>query len=242
MGDNDTTLIQPVFDMVTQILNDKIAPEVTDYARKRLYNIVSLYKEKANKTELLSNFLSRVPVTVWAFSHGLEDAVIAPEVGLNVIDLANTIWFNTKIVSIVACDTGKKLAPALVEAGARAVFAYEGTLTIRVYADTYEPLQGFKECLTKPKLIYDGITAKEVHEKTIEEYNKWIDYWDEEDPITADVLRNDREFFKLYGTGESRISLSSYVLMGMTDILAIAWIVLWSIREVIHSIMRLIRR
>ena len=234
MGDNDTTFIRPVFDDVTYILNSKISPDVIEYAHKRLYLIEDLYGDRANKTEILGNFIRRIPVIVWACSHGVEDAVKGPDITQNVIDLANTTWFNNKIVVIVACLTGKQLAPALVDAGARAVFAYDEELMIRVWSDTLDPLEGFKECITAPKLLYDGFKAKDVYAKTIEEYNKWIDYWDEKDPATADVLRHDRDCFKLYGNGESRISLSTYLFMGLTDIFAITWIILYSILNIVR--------
>jgi len=234
VGDNDTTIIRPNFDIVTMILSQKIAPEVIEYAHKRLYSIKDLYGEKANKTELLGDFITRIPVIVWAFSHGVEDAVIGSEIGQNVIDLANTVWFNNKIVFISACLTGKQLAPALIDSGARAVLAFDDELVMRVMPDTYEPLEGFKECITAPKIIYDGATVKQCYDKAIEEYNKWIDYWDEKDPATADVLRHDRDCFKLYGNGESRIALSTYLFMGLTDIFAIAWIILYSILNIVR--------
>jgi len=234
MGENDTTIVRTNFDLVTEVLSTKIAPEVIEYARKRLYAVYDLYKEKANKTELLGNFITKVPVVVWGFSHGSEDALIGPEIGENVFDLANAVWFNNKIVSIVACHTGRKLAPAMVDAGARAVFAYSDELRLRITGDTYEPLEGFKECISAPKYIYDGLKAKDVYDAVIAEYNKWIDYWDEKDPVTADVLRHDRDCFVLVGSGESKITLSTYLFMGLTDIFAITWVVARTLLEIVR--------
>ena len=234
LGQNDVTIVRTDFDLVTNILANKIAPEVIVYAHKRLYSIVDLYKERANKTELLGNFIYKVPATVWLFSHGTEDEVIGPDVGSTVADLGNTVWFNGKMVSIVACLTGRKLATAMVHAGARAVFAYNDTLEMRVWPETYEPLMGFKECITKPKLMFDGLKASEVYKATVEEYEKWIAYWDERDPITADVLRHDRDAFALYGTGESKITASAYILIGLTDIFAVTWIFSFFLLQVLR--------
>jgi hypothetical protein len=230
------------FDLVSGILSTKIMPDVIDYARKRSYLVEDLYKERANKTELLGNFLRRYPLVVWLASHGFEDAVIGPEEGQTIADLANTVWFNGKIVVINACLTGRKLAPAMVESGAKAVFAFVDLLTLRVDANTYEPLPGFKECLTKPKVLYDGVNAKDAYDATIAEYNKWIDFWDKEDPTTADVLRADRDAFMMFGTGESKVALSTYVFMGMTDIFILAFIILWGILQSVRAIMPLLRR
>lgn len=232
LGDNDTTIVRCDFDLVTNILSTKIAPEAIEYARKKLYSVTDLYKEKANKTELMANFIFKVPIIVWGFSHGHEDELIGPEIGSTVFDVGNALWFNNKIVVIVACLTGKKLAPAMVDNGARAVLAYDDTLDIRVWSDTYEPLEGFKECITKPKLLYDGFKAKEVYEATIAEYNKWIEYWDKRDPVTADVLRHDRDCFKMYGSGESKVAASIYLLIGVTDILVIVYAFLSFLRMI----------
>jgi len=241
MGENETLFIRPVFDKVTEVLNDKIVPDIVDYARRKAYMIIDLYGEKANKSELLSMLLRYQPMIVFAGSHGLQEEVIGPEAGVTVIDIGNTVWFYRRIVIINACLTGRKLAPALVDAGANAVLAYDDELVIRVYADTYEPVEGFKECLTKAKVLYDGVTVKEAHEKTIEEYNKWIDYWEERDPVTADVLRHDRDHFKLYGTGESRIALSINLFIGLTDVFTLVSVILWSILQVVRGIRPLLR-
>jgi hypothetical protein len=130
----------------------------------------------------------------------------------------------------------------MVESGARAVFAFIDLLTLRVDAQTYEPLPGFKECLTKPKVLYDGVKAKEAYDATIAEYNKWIEFWDKQDPTTADILRADRDAFMMFGTGESKIALSTYVFMGMTDIFILAFLVLYGILQSVKAIMPLLRR
>lgn len=216
-------------------------PDVIAYATKRMYLVTDLYKEKANKTDLTGDFLTKYPLIVWLASHGAEDAVIGPEEGQTVADLANTVWFNGKIVIINACLTGRKLAPAMVDSGARAVFAFVDLLTLRVDANTYEPLDGFKDCLTKPKVLYDGVKAKDAYDATIAEYNKWIEAWDKVDPTTADILRADRDAFMMFGTGESKVAASTYVFMGLTDAFIIAYMVLWGILQSLKAILPMVR-
>jgi hypothetical protein len=234
-GGNNCVFIRPVFDLVTEVLNTKISSEAIEYARLRAYFISDLYREKANKTELLSTLIRYMPQVVFAYSHGTEDEIIGPDELSTVIDLNNTVWLNGKITVLNACLTGKRLAQALVDAGASAVFAYNDELIIRVWADTYEPLEGFKECINKPEVIFDGLKAKDVYNATINEYNKWIEYWDEKDPTTADVLRHNRDNFALYGSGESRIALSIYLLMGLTDIFIITYAALWTILMILKE-------
>ena len=233
-GENNVVFIRPAFDLVTEILNTKISPEVVQYASKRLYMVDDLYGERANKTELLSVFIRRIPIMVFAYSHGDEYSVIGPEVGQTVFDVGTAIWFNQKIVVINACLTGVRLAPALIDNGARAVLAYDDELILRVWSKNLEPLKGFKECLNKPKILFDGASVNEAHQQTLAEYEKWIEYWDEIDPTTADILRHNRDHFKLYGNGESRIALSTWLFMGMTDIFAITWVVLATILKIVR--------
>ena len=234
-GGNNCVFIRPVFDLVTEVLNTKISPEAVEYAKLRAYSISDLYREKANKTELLSVLIRFTPQVILAYSHGTENEIIGPDELSTIIDLGNTVWMNGKIVVLNACLCGKRLAQALVDAGASAVFAYNDELMIRVWSDTYDPLEGFKECINKPQVIFDGLKAKDVYDITIEEYNKWIEYWDEKDPTTADVLRHDRDNFALYGSGESRITFSIYLLIGLTDIFIITYAVLWTILMILKE-------
>ncbi len=236
MAGNTALFVRPSFDLVTQILNSKFSPEVIDYARARLYSVVDLYGDKANKTDLLGALLRYFPQTVFAYSHGTEDEIVGPDATSSVIDLGNTVWFTGgKIMVLNACLSGQRLAQALIDAGAGAVFAYKDTLDIRVWSDTLEPLEGFRECINKPKIIFDGVKAKDVYEATVAEYNKWIEYWDEKDPVTADILRHDRDAFTLYGNGESKITFSVYLLMGFTDTFIIAYTALWALLNVIRE-------
>ena len=237
--ENHVLTVRPVYDVTTQVLAEKISPIFLKYARDRLYAVYDLYDTDATRENYEINIMRRDPLIVAGFSHGLEDAIISDDETRGFLDVGNTITTNNRIVYLCACLTGKQLAPACVDVGARAVLAYDDTLTLVVDEKTLEPAEGFKEVLAeKPARIFDGLTVQQVYDEVIAEYNKWIEYWDnrpeEYAPIIADTLRHDRDHFKLYGSGISRISLSHWILVGTTDIFAITYVILYAIRNIIH--------
>ena len=238
-NENNVLTIRPIYDDVTRVLAEKISPTFIKYARDRLYVIWDLLDAGATRESYEVNIIRRDPLIIAGFSHGLEDAIISDDGVRGFLDVGNTITTNNRIVYLCACLTGRQLAPACVDVGARAVLAYDDTLTIIVDSETLEPAEGFKEVLAeKPARIFDGLTVQQVYDEVIAEYNKWIEYWDnrpeEYAPIIADVLRHDRDHFKLYGNGTSRITLSHWMLIGITDILSITYVILYAIKNIIH--------
>jgi len=238
-NENNVLTIRPIYDDVTRVLAEKISPTFIKYARDRLYVIWDLLDADATRESYEVNIIRRDPLIIAGFSHGLEDAIISDDGVRGFLDVGNTITTNNRIVYLCACHTGKQLAQACVDVGAKAVLAYDDTLTIIVDSETLEPAKGFKEVLAeKPARIFDGLTVQQVYDEVISEYNKWIEYWDNQPdeyaPIIADVLRHDRDHFKLYGSGTSRITLSHWMLIGITDILSITYVILYAIKNIIH--------
>ena len=237
--ENHVLTVRPVYDETTKVLSEKISPVFLNYAHGRLYVVWDPLDADATRESYEVNIMRRDPLIVAGFSHGLEDAIISDDGTRGFLDVGNTITTNNRIVYLCACLTGRQLAPACVDVGARAVLAYDDTLTIVIENKTLEPAEGFKEVLAeKPARIFDGLTVQQVYDEVIAEYNKWIEYWDnrpeEYAPIIADVLRHDRDHFKLYGNGTSRITLSHWMLVGTTDIFAITYVILYAIRNIIH--------
>ena len=237
--ENHVLTIRPVFDTTTRVLAEKISPIFLKYARDRLYAIFDLYDANATRENYELNIMQRDPLIVAGFSHGLEDAIMSDDGTRGFLDVGNTITVNNRIVYLCACLTGKQLAPACVDVGARAVLAYDDTLTLVVDSETLEPVKGFKEVLAeKPARIFDGLTVQQVYDEVIAEYDKWIEYWDNQPedyaPIIADTLRHDRDHFKLYGNGTSRITLSHWMLVGLTDVFTVTYVILYAVRNIIH--------
>jgi len=241
--ENNVVVVRPKHDKATEIFSEKLVPDLIDYARKRLYTVYDLYDNLATRDSFTGNIITRNPLLVYTFSHGDIDAVISDDGTTPFLDLANTYLTNNRIFYSFGCKIGQKLAPSAIDIGCRAYLTFDEIAIVTVWSDTLEPLQGFREVLVlKPARLLDGLTVQETYNETIEEYEKWIAYWDEKDPAVADTLRWNRDHFKLYGTGESKVTLSSYLLMGITDILIISFVVIWVVAQLIRTIKPLIRR
>jgi len=232
MGDNDVVLLRTVVDEATQALNEKITPQLLTYLRSRFYNAIDLYKDKAYKENLLYACIQYIPSMFFGFSHGTEVSLLAQD-GTPALDLGTTVWMNNKIVYLYACKCGKELAQALVDSGAKAVLAYDDLLYIVIYEDG-RIADGFPQtCLLPAQMLAEGYSVKQAYEKTKEEYDKWISVLEEQgDTLAADLLRWNRDHFVLKGTGESKLSLSYYLFMGMTDVFTMANILIWGIGQI----------
>jgi len=219
------------YDDATHVLHEQVAPEFINYAINKMYRLIDC--DKPSRYDLESAIYRFDPAVCFLLSHGVKDAVISQDRTIDLLGKDNAMWMNGRFVYNVACLTGVELAPALIINGARAVYAFTDVLTIMV-DENLQIVEGFKECLTKPKHLLDGYSCQEVYNMTLAEYEKWINYWDEKDPTVADVLRHDRDNFKLFGTGESRITLSFLLLTGHMELILLAYAVLYSIYNIIR--------
>jgi len=241
--ENNVVIVRPKHDQATEIFSDKMAIDAVNLARQKLYNVSDLYDEKAIRDVFTGTIITQNPLIVFTFSHGNVDALISDDGTTPFLDKANTYLTNNRIFYSFGCKVGQELAPAAIDIGCRAYLTWDEVAIVTVWADTLEPLEGFKEVLVyKPVRLLDGLTVQQVHNETMQEYEKWIAYWDERDPAVADTLRWDRDHFKLYGTGESRVTLSTAILMGVTDIILVTFVILWTILNIVRSIKPLLRR
>jgi len=233
--ENVCLTVRPLHDLTTEVLATKLAPHAIAYAKSRFYTVYDLYNGYANRVHYEASAPLRDPIVIFTFSHGGDEAVIGDDGVTPFLDVHNTWTTNKRLIYHCACHTGKKLAPAEVDIGARAVLAFADTLTIVIDKETHEPVEGFKEVLVdKPCLLFDGVMVKDVHSETIKEYDRWIDYWDEKDPVIADTLRHDRDNFKLFGAGESRIRVSWYLILGHMEILTFINMALYAILSIVR--------
>ncbi|MEM2281281.1 MAG: hypothetical protein QXZ68_04760 [Candidatus Bathyarchaeia archaeon] len=232
MGSNDIVLIRTTFDDATRILNTQVTPQLVTYLKSRFYNVVDLYEDKAYKEQLLYACIQYIPSVVCGFSHGTAVSLLSQD-GTPALDLGTAVWMNGKIVYLFACHCGKELAQALIDNGARAVFAFNDVVYL-ILDEKNNVVEGYSEiCLTTPQLIAEGLTVQECYSKTIEVYNKWIDcYENRGETLIADLLRWNRDHFTLKGDGESRIGLSLYLFVGLTDVLSMANVLLWGIGNI----------
>jgi hypothetical protein len=192
------------YDITTRVLSQQVMPKLIEYAKSRLYNIYDLSGSNATRNNFTYAVLSKNPEAVIISGHGESDGIAGQESGVDILSLTNAILMGNRIGYFIACKTGLELAPQCVDSGARVILAWDDVLTI-VVDDNEKLLEGFVECLTAPKILFDGYSMNYVYSKTIETYNDWIKYWDEKDPLIADILRHDRDHYRMFGSGASYI-------------------------------------
>lgn len=216
------------YDLTTTILSNQVMKPMVEYAGDRLLSVVDFEGDNATRSNFYDAVFKYNPEFVFIGSHGESDRIASQEAGFDILSLTNAQLMNNRIGYFVACKSGQELAPACVDNGAKCVFAFDDDLTLMAYSEEqgYKLCEGFVECLTKPMLLFDGFKAQDVYNLTKEEYERWISFWDEREPFIADVLRHDRDAFKLYGSGGSRLTFSWWLIVGLTDYLGLTFMIL----------------
>jgi hypothetical protein len=140
---------------------------------------------------------------------------------------------NNKIVYLYACHCGKELAQALIDNGAKAVFAFNDIVYL-ILDESNNPVEGYREtCLLVPKLLAEGYKVKDCYQTALDEYEKWIRFHEEKgNTLVADLFRWNRDHFILKGAGESTLGLSAYLFIGLTDVLMMANVLIWGIGNI----------
>ncbi|MEM1590246.1 MAG: hypothetical protein QW175_07500 [Candidatus Bathyarchaeia archaeon] len=232
MGSNDIVLIRTTFDDATRILNTQVTPQLVTYLKSRFYNVVDLYGDKAYKEQLLYACIQYLPAVVCGFSHGTDVSLISQD-GTPALDIGTAVWMNNKIVYLFACRCGKELAQALIDNGAKAVLAFDDIVYL-ILDENGNVVDGYAEtCLVVPELVAEGLSVRECYDKAVETYNKWIEHYENNgETLIADLFRWNRDHFVLKGSGESRIGLSMYLFVGLTDVLAMANVLIWGVGNI----------
>ena len=228
------------YDDATRVLHDQVAEPMIEYAHKRLFSYVDLSGGGATRTNLEGSIIRYNPQVLMVYSHGHADYIVGQD-GFDLLSLANAVFTNGKVCYFCACHTGEELAQVCVDNGAPVVFAFDDVLTILVVEQEgggYLLVDAFQHCLTKPKLLFDNWKARDVYQAVIDEFNRWIDYYDNVDPFVADTLRHDRDHFKMYGNGESVVQFNLNFLVGITDILMYVNMVLIALFKVVQTYKR----
>jgi len=221
MGFNNTLFARTRYDVATMVLHDQVTADIIAYAKQRAYSYSDLSGDTANRSNFEIDMWKYNPQVVVISTHGSEEGLMGNDQITEILSPANSLFTKGKLCYFIACQAGKGLAPICVSNGARAVFGWDDDLTIAVYpldGGQYELVDAFRESLTVPKLLYDGVKVKDVYQSTIDKFNEWIEHYDEVDPMIADILRHDRDHFVLHGNGEESVQLSWYLLMGLGDV------------------------
>jgi len=187
---------------------------VAEYAKQKgIWDTIVLEKEQANKGPIFDVLNQQDPGYFYGFGHGnlgiftcdAEEAVFTVD---NVDVLAN------RVIYLLSCLTANQLGPAIINNGALAYAGFNISWTWisdNVDGDPYEELYGkcFYESANELWVaLIDGETFDDAVQRSIDKYNKWIDYWfyeNAKDPRSQECimwLAHDRDGLVAYEKGD----------------------------------------
>jgi hypothetical protein len=229
-----TVIARTNYDTATRTLSEQVTKGIKEYALSRFYGVADLEGAEARRQKFMEVTITKNPGIIVISSHGKEDSIASNSPPEDILSMTNSAIMYGKIGYFIACLTGQRLAPACVDNGALAILAFDEELVVVVDSNG-NLVRGFSECLTKPELIYDGLRVRDAYNETINEYNKWIEQYEETEPLIADVLKHDKEAFKIYGNEEIRVAFTWNLMVGITQYLVYVFIGLLLTREILSG-------
>lgn len=195
---------------------------VSEEALLRGVHLIELQKEQAEKEPVWNTLATLNPIFVNGFGHGNGDVYTgdSEEVIFSTDDCSILAG---RVVYLLSCKTAQRLGPAAVANGA---IAYGGfviswtwmanDLTADPYQDWYA--EGFYQASNAfPIALLRGYTIGQAKDKSIEEYNRWIEIWETEradDKYAAEAIKYllyDRDGLTVLGDTTATISSAAGV-------------------------------
>jgi hypothetical protein len=249
MGLYDTIIFSPVFtgDFTTPCFNNALHDCVIPYISAP-WTLSILEKGNATRSNLESTISSVSPSIVWLASHGGPDLVcdgynyILKSCTSYAVDLSNAHLFSNKIVYIMACESGQKLAPEMVNKGAKAVLAYTDVLWFTIDVYTMRLTKPFEDVLCYPRELYKFKKVGQVYDEMMGKFDYWLDclkYWE---PEARDFLLNDRDCFKLFGDRNAAVPSVAQLVASTGGALATATAITLALQYVLLKMLNAVLR
>jgi hypothetical protein len=173
-----------------------------EYAMKHL-EVEKVFKEDACP-DCIREWLAESKADVLAFGHGWHDLITTNncQIWLKADELPE--WVKDRAFVFVACLTGDRLGPALIEKGAKAFFGLEDVGLLPAYPKAkycrffYAPFIGLLEAAIS---YQKGMSVEKCAEKALLRWKNEIEYWmnfydeeviqteDGEIPVTAEIAQ-----------------------------------------------------
>jgi hypothetical protein len=159
------------------------------------------------RTMLESALTSKDPIFYANFGHGKEDCIVSTDNCL--VDLLNVGLLKDRVVYAFACLTASQLGPAAIARGCKTYVGWNDVIYAVYYEyepGAYRPADGNTETMAKfPVEFASGLTTEEAFQKALEEYDKWISYWEGKDPNCYSQFAWNKQHLVLLGDKTERI-------------------------------------
>ena len=183
-----------------------------EYAARNM-RVIDLDGSGATKSNIFSVLEEEDPVFCYFNGHGNEDTYSAQDKEVVMQTCHGDESLIGRVVLLLSCSCGIRLAPSAVSKGATAVFGWEVDFTwIAAEEPATDPYAvGYFETVNaiSNALAY-GKTTKEAMDLSLASWNKWIDYWthsvDSYASMVIQYMIHDRDGQKLFGSTSARIT------------------------------------
>ena len=182
---------------------------VVDYAADKSFNIEDLKSEQADNPYIDDTVNSFNPFMIYGFGHGNVNVYTAnSETPVWVVG-ENLTHLSGRIIYLLSCLTANQLGPYFIDQGA---LSYGGFLISWTWmsndtgGDPY--VDEYAECFYRSvnkffETLLDGNTMAQAMQSSIDEYNYWIDWWENSGHSSAsNVIKwliHDRDGLIIYG-------------------------------------------
>ena len=165
----------------------------------RALDVVDLEGDLATRVDLRLALDEKDPAFFVAYGHGSPtqmagqyDALGRPNI---MLDLGNAGWMHERIIYLLSCSCGKELGPKIIELGGEAYIGYNEDF-YWIVRDPNRPggdpyARGFGSAVVAVVLtLLRGGTVQMAYERSIETFNKYIEYWRQsEDPYAREAVK-----------------------------------------------------
>ena len=175
--------------------------------------VVDLSGSDANRQNIFASLEEVDPVFCYMLGHGNPDTYSAQYKETVMVTCNGDERLIGRVVLLLSCSCGVRLAPSAVSKGATAVFAWEVDFTwVAIEDPATDPYAvGFFESVNaiSDALAYGKMT-REAMDLSTSKWNSWIDYWASSiDPYAGLVIQHmihNRDGQRLFGSASARVT------------------------------------
>jgi len=182
------------------------------YASRNM-RVIDLDGNGANKFNIFEALENEDPIFCYWNGHGNADTFSAQNKEVVMVTCHGDESLIGRVLLLLSCSCGIRLAPSAVSKGATTVFGYTVDFTwIAVEDPVTDPYAAgyFESVNAISNALVEGKTTGEAMNLSLASWNQWIDYWNRSvDPYASMVIQyliHDRDGQKLFGSNSARIT------------------------------------
>jgi len=192
-----------------------------EYAASRNMLAFDLPSSNATKANIFAALEVEDPIFCYFNGHGNADTFTAQNLEVVMRTCNGDEALIGRVVLLLSCSCGIRIAPSAVSKGAVAVYAWTVDFTwVAVGGPPDEMARGFFESVNViSNALAEGKTTQEAMNLSTASWNQWIDYWmGSDDPYASQIVQwliHDRDGQQLYGDLNARITIPNAIPPGI---------------------------